>query len=196
MKYLIDFDVFEAAMEFAAKDDVRFYLNGVHLKGGRVESTNGHIAYMAKPQKGREKPEYLDGTFDCPSMIISPRNKLPAKTKKNWPVFCSITVGEISRVDYLDFYGKVLSSDIIDIVDGKFPNIPRLFSKHIKGAYIGESFGINTKYLALFDKIMKRESIPCIKLYPMSKNDSIMVEFRRSSLFEIDERAIVMPVRL
>jgi len=42
----IQTNLLRAASKFQAKDDVRYYLNGIHLNKGKIEATNGHVAIV------------------------------------------------------------------------------------------------------------------------------------------------------
>lgn len=193
-KYIIDFDVFESAMHFAAKDDVRFYLRGVHLCSNRVEATNGHFAYMAKIDKP-VKYAGVDGLASFPDIIFRPLNAIPSKTKNKWFSCVSISISESPRIDYIDIYGKVIATDVIEIIDGKFPNLAKLFSDSLKKESKGESFCVNANYINIFSKILKRERFPMVEFHPKSSNEAVMISFARPCSIGIKERVLIMPMR-
>ena len=74
LKLYIPFRVWESANMAREKDDIRYYLNGVHIKAGRVESTNGHVAYMAR-LKDCSAPSFIENiSHSKDGFIISPKN--------------------------------------------------------------------------------------------------------------------------
>ena len=51
---VIQADIFEAASLCMPKDGVRYYLNGIHLGGGRLTATDGHRIFTAEQATGDE----------------------------------------------------------------------------------------------------------------------------------------------
>ena len=194
--YIIEFDVFEAASLFASGNDIRYYLNGVHLNKNRVESTNGHMGYMAKMDINRDIPSNIKGSLIYPNVMIKTKNKIPQKTKKNKIMYVSITLGDDPRIDYIDQFGDKVASDLIEIIDGRFPNLAKIFSDSIKKEPKGECFGINANYAAVFSKVMKREGFPIIKFHPKSSREAVLITFDRIHLIGVKESSLIMPARV
>lgn len=67
----LDIRQLQAARHAAAKSDIRYYLNGIHVEAGkgvtRVVSTNGHIMYVHDYKHGLDQWE---GTFIIPNDTI------------------------------------------------------------------------------------------------------------------------------
>jgi len=51
---LIKADIFEAASLCMSKNKIRYYLEGIHLGGGRLTATDGHRIFTADQETGEE----------------------------------------------------------------------------------------------------------------------------------------------
>lgn len=122
MKFTIEANRFRALMTTAAKNDVRYYLNGIHLniKQMRVEATDGHRAiYM--PLDPDECTQA--GISGDESIILSRPAKLPNKT--DGPVQIEITGTNNATVTYTTAKGAVTIHQE-HIIDGQFPDLDRV----------------------------------------------------------------------
>lgn len=197
-KLCIPFRIWESANLAAAKDDPRYYLKGVHIKGNRVEATNGHIAYMAS-LKDFELPECAAGCSPIKlGFIVSPKNKIPKWSKKNPIAYVVITVNEKDAdISYLSHYGERLSSDIANVIDGKFPNIPKLISTARRNPVNNQlPIGVNTKYLDLPNKMLSHCKWPIVKMELFGVDIAILFTLKREGLHEVKETLVIMPARL
>lgn len=144
-----------AAMFMQAKNDVRFYLNGVLLhSSGYVVSTNGHCMYKADDE-GLKQLES--------NVIIAIAGTIPTKAEVARIHFLDEKEGYIT---FLDSIGHPLQSRgrpsaahrrFFDVVEGKYPDIDRVIpASELQPT---ESIGVNAEYLGLVGKCAKAMGI-------------------------------------
>ena len=116
----------------AAKNDVRYYLNGVMVRNGEVAATNGHMLLLIKSDDIKSDGEYIidNDTF---KMILTAHKGIKGYT-------------HIWVVDSVAITGK--SKIHITPVDGKFPDINRVIPKEPSG----EIAHFNAEYLLACQK--------------------------------------------
>lgn len=182
----IQSSILRAAMLFQAKNDVRYYLNGLTITNKHVMATNGHIAVMMEHgQKIRSK-----------SIIISFSHKIPSKavtTKIN-------LLGKNSYAEHIGPLGDVISIGIVEIIHGKSPDIKKV----IDGAYApydgeNEKVAMQAKYLAVIDKAFGGGRDFChISLKYSESNQPVGVEFHNESIFKSygNPMVCIMPARI
>jgi DNA polymerase-3 subunit beta len=131
---------FAAVNCFAAKQDVRYYLNGVHIEphptqGVVMVATNGHVLAVMHDPEGWIDPE-------CESIIVAtPSSRLLTACKKKGytketchqevsALWISENAGLVTWGDVKSepapFGLKTLASEKISIIDAKFPNWKRV----------------------------------------------------------------------
>lgn len=135
--FSIDARQIKAAMTMQAKNDIRYYLNGILIGGCKVVATDGHRLIAV------DSPE-----ADFESKIFTIKGRLSKKAMRCEFVFIG------------DDYGVVMSKDGLDndidavvkfsVVDGKFPDYKRAIP-------VGEpdkisEVGFNIGYLADVNK--------------------------------------------
>jgi len=112
----IDSQQLRAAMVCQGKNDVRCYLNGVHIKGDKIESANGYSAVIMR-LKNRVRGDW----------ILKVRGKIPKSA--------DISKFEFSKkesiVKHYDALGMLLSVHPVDVIDGNFPDISKIVDKEI-----------------------------------------------------------------
>jgi len=136
---------YRAAFECMAKNDVRYYLNGICIAtNGDIVATNGHILFHAKHEGEPVESE----------VIFKPA-KIPAAIET-----VELSHMKVNGEDYVQVVGKhpVTSSksDVIyvcPVVDGRFPNHVDLYTN--KPATELRHIDFDAKYLALLPKIFK-----------------------------------------
>lgn len=198
IKICIPFQVWESANMNVAKNDVRWYLTGVHLKSGRVEATNGHVAYMAKIGD-EDFPSFVtDTTPTKDSFIVKTKNKIPKKTRTNKLAFVFVLVsGNKASIEYVDWFGDVTSTDVAEIIKGKYPNIPKLISTARKEPKIAAcETGIRAEYLAIPYKMTKSSMSTVISVEIFNPNSAILFDIKRVELIGVKETLVIMPCRL
>lgn len=137
MKLKVSKLLLEGALIFQAKQDVRYYLNGIcFMPDGRVAATDGHRAMIASKHENKIK-----------SNVIVSISKSPTK---NYSYAVIDTRAKI--VTYHNNFDVLVGTGICSDVDGKFPDIDRVIPKQTAPA---EQIGFNAKYLADVEKLAK-----------------------------------------
>lgn len=137
MKLKISKLLLEGALMFQAKNDVRYYLNGIcFMPDGRVASTDGHRMFVG----GKHDNKLTD------SVIVSV-SKSPIK-RYDYAVLDTKT----KMVTYHDDTELMVGAGICNIIDGRFPDIDRVIPKETKAA---EEIGFNAGYLVDVEKVAK-----------------------------------------
>lgn len=137
MKLKVSKLLLEGALIFQAKQDVRYYLNGIcFMPDGRVAATDGHRAMIASKHENKIK-----------SNVIVSVSKSPTK---NYSYAVIDTRAKI--VTYHDERETMVGAGICSEIDGKYPDIDRIIPKKTAPA---EQIGFNAKYLADVEKLAK-----------------------------------------
>lgn len=137
MKLKVSKLLLEGALIFQAKQDVRYYLNGIcFMPDGRVAATDGHRAMIASKHENKIK-----------SNVIVSISKSPTK---NYSYAVIDTKAKI--VTYHNNFDVLVGAGICSEVDGKFPDIDRVIPKQTAPA---EQIGFNAKYLSDVEKLAK-----------------------------------------
>ena len=184
----IPMQVLDAATFCAAKNDVRFYLNGVAINKGHVVSTDGHRAFACK----------IDGLDENISIIIPTETikafikKVPSKNRKG---HCVISIdpkarqGKISNI-------PLQAHELFIPIDGKFPEWQRIFPKDVPSEYQGYYPTFNWAYMTDFQKIHKALGGNGVQvgLRPKSVSEAALVDFD-GTLFDHHAKAVIMPLR-
>lgn len=207
-KYLMVADL------FAARGDVRFYLNGYNVvphpkQGVLIRASNGHIACIIHDPNGEADGDHIIARN--PDLLRGCRLSRD-DIKLRWQRFVQwggvgtrITVyGDKDRPgkDSTERFVTPLSAGAL--VDGRFPDIDRVIPEALKRGMYG---AINTRYFALFEKaadiLVGRRAkhgheITCSSAVP--KNDDLESWEASSMVFNIagapEFMGIVMPVRV
>lgn len=137
MKLKVSKLLLEGALMFQAKQDVRYYLNGIcFMPDGRVAATDGHRAMIASKHENKIK-----------SNVIVSISKSPTK---NYSYAVIDTMAKI--VTYHNNFDVLVGAGICSEVDGNYPDIDRVIPKQTAPA---EQIGFNAKYLADVEKLAK-----------------------------------------
>lgn len=137
MKLKVSKLLLEGALIFQAKQDVRYYLNGIcFMPDGRVSATDGHRAMIASKHENKIK-----------SNVIVSISKSPTK---NYSYAVIDTKAKI--VTYHNNFDVLVGAGICSEVDGRFPDIDRVIPKQTEPT---EQIGFNAKYLADVEKLAK-----------------------------------------
>ena len=138
MKLKVSKLLLEGALMFQAKQDARYYLNGIcFMPDGRIAATDGHRAMIASKHENKIK-----------SNVIVSISKSPTK---NYSYAVIDTRAKI--VTYHGSFDDVLvGAGICSEIDGLFPDIDRIIPNQTAPA---EQIGFNAKYLADVEKLAK-----------------------------------------
>ena len=177
-------EVFNAVSIFAAKKDVRYYLNGVCIyhqynKIVHVAATDGHALAIISNNK-------LD--FDlrkCDQTIISHDD-----IKK-----LVVMHGHENLCDY------EVDSFKFDPIDGRYPDISRVIPSKTRPCAMDDGIALNMAIMSLPSKLLtklvkgraKKVVDHCMHLKFGSANDSIVME---KGIDELNIKIVIMPTRL
>lgn len=178
MKLKISKLLLEGALMFQAKNDVRYYLNGIcFMPDGRIAATDGHRAMVASKHDNKIK-----------NNVIVSVSKSPIKRY----AYALLDTKE-KIVTYHDEFDVMVGAGICSEIDGRFPDIDRIIPKQTAPA---EQIGFNAKYLADVEKLAKLFN---------PKNESVLFELNgntNAALANISAptgesaKVIVMPTRI
>lgn len=178
MKLKISKLLLESALIFHARNDVRYYLNGIcFMPDGRVAATDGHRAMIASKHENKIK-----------SNIIVSISKSPTKNY-------SYAVIDIRAkiVTYHNNFDVLVGAGICSEIDGNYPDIDRVIPKKTAPA---EQIGFNAKYLADIEKLAKlfNPKFEAV-LFELNGNASAAVANISAPTGET-AKVIVMPMRI
>lgn len=197
MKFIVPIKILRAASIASAKMDVRYYLNGIHFTHNRIESSNGHVAYLARGKV--EYPEWFTPTSTKYDVIINLDHKIPATTRARNIQYAVFDVEENKTVivRYMDFYGNQITIGQAELVDSQFPNIPKLVAKARRNEKkLEDSVGINTEYLAMPYQMMKDEKFPIVKFEMFGADTAVICSLYRPLEPCFKETFVIMPARI
>lgn len=138
MKLKISKLLLESALIFQARNDVRYYLNGIcFMPDGRIASTDGHRAFIG----GNHDNKLTEN-------VIVKVSKSPTK-KYNHAIIDTKSGIVTYHFGHMD---TMVGAGICEEIDGRFPDIDRVIPKETKAA--GE-IGFNAGYLVDIEKVAK-----------------------------------------
>ena len=148
MKFAIKADTIKALLLAAAKNDVRYYLNGilfdVRATDAVAVATDGHVM-LAVPIT--PEPDENDETHYLPGQFIVPRDVLESiKPNKIFPLF--FTFDAAARTVTIANAG---TETTVKLIDGTYPEWRRAVPKTVTDMVAQ----FDTEYLATFGKIHK-----------------------------------------
>lgn len=178
MKLKISKLLLEGALMFQAKNDVRYYLNGIcFMPDGRVAATDGHRAFIANKH---------DNKID--DNVIVSVSKSP--TKRYAYALLDTKTGIVT---YHDEHEMMVGAGICSEIDGNYPDIDRVIPKQTAPA---EQIGFNAKHLADVEKLAKlfNPKFEAV-LFELNGNTSAAVANISAPTGET-AKVIVMPMRI
>lgn len=177
MKLKVSKVMLESALIFSAKNDIRYYLNGLCFKpGGVLTSTDGHRLFYGQHENDNE------------SEIIVTNVKSPTK-KYDEALFDT----DSGIVEFKDEMGIRVGVAIFSVVDGKFPDVERVLPKRFQAV---DYIGFNAGYLASIEKAAKlfNNRWQSVKIQFSGASSSAVCELRTPS-GEVG-KIVIMPMRL
>lgn len=178
MKLKVSKLLLEGALMFQAKQDVRYYLNGIcFMHDGSVAATDGHRAMIASKHENKLTDNVIVSVSKSPTRRYA-YALLDTKT---------------GIVTYHDEHEAMVGAGICSEIDGRFPDIDRVIPKQTVAT---EQIGFNAKYLADVEKLAKLfnpkyEAV----LFELNGNTSAAVANINSPTGET-AKVIVMPMRI
>ena len=116
----------------AAKEDVRYYINGVMVRNGELAATNGHMALMIKSDGIKSDGEYIIDN-DTLKMLVTAHKGIKGDNR-------------VEVINGMTVTGKIGVQ--ITPVDGKFPDVNRVIPQETSG----EIAHFNYEYLLTCQK--------------------------------------------
>jgi DNA polymerase-3 subunit beta len=178
MKLKVSKLLLEGSLIFQAKQDVRYYLNGIcFMPDGRIAATDGHRAMIASKHENKLKDN-----------VIVSVSKPP--TKRYAYALLDTKTGIVT---YHDEHEIMVGAGICSEINGRFPDIDRVIPKQTAAT---EQIGFNAKYLADVEKLAKLfnpkyEAV----LFELNGNTSAAVANINAPTGET-AKVIVMPMRI
>ena len=168
-----------AAKVCQAKDDVRYYLNGIHIYKNKIEATNGHIA-VQMTMTNRIKRD----------LILNIQGPIPKSAKDSVFVF-----GNDNFVKHYDSFGSLIKISVVDVIDGKFPDVTRVIPTNFKSI---PTIGVETAYLGLFSKMFEQRFGGIARLNFTGENGAMLMTSTNGNINEEygNPKFVVMPSRV
>ncbi len=187
--------------EFMAKDDIRYYLNGFHVKphpdseGVILTATDGHRAVVIHDKEGHSDGEYI---LPISKALLSASKK--AFTKDKLPInqvhfiknkvllrFVDLEGGDLPVIEPEHPESVVHYTEFFAPVDGRYPNVSRVF-KDLKLESV-ENIGVNVEYIGKLSVLLSKYKIAHLNFH--GETNSITVVAGHFS----EITAIIMPAR-
>lgn len=175
-----------AAQYCQSKNDIRHYLNGIHITRKYVMATNGHVAIRMEHGKRVRNP-----------ITININGKVPAKAE--WTKF---TFGRDGQTDgiakHYDAMGFLMSVHTLSIIEGKFPDLSKdgLFGDMDLFSFENPMPAINSEYMALPKKLFPKNKFCAVRPAPMGDDKPVLMVFDDFVKHEYgDPKLLIMPMR-
>lgn len=156
---IIPSKLIHAALVCAAKNDVRYYLCGLHITPKYIEATNGHVALRME-----------HGIKTKKNIIVQFEGTVPVKAETTELIFNKEPIA-IHR----DQFQRRLSITGIRLVDGRFPDLDRVIPKKLD---LNIHPVIQAEFLSYPKKMFGRERtfIP-VQLRPSGDCGAVRIQF-------------------
>lgn len=177
MKLKISKIMLESSHLFRAKQDVRYYINGVcFMPGGKLAATDGHRLFM-----GSHENELTENA------IVS-IEKSPVKKYDH-----AICDTETGLVEFFDEFERRVGVALCQLVDGRYPDVERIMPKETNAV---DRIGFNAGYLSDVEKCAKlfNSKWPGVT-FELQGDDKAAVATVKSPTGET-ANIIVMPMRI
>lgn len=156
---IIQSKLLRAALVCAAKNDARYYLNGVHITPKYIEATNGHVALRME-----------HGIRTKKNIIVQFEGSVPARAETTELIF-----NKEPFAVHRDQYQKRLSITGIRLLGGRFPDFDRVIPTTLDPL---ANQVIQAEYLAYPAKIFSSEKrIIAAQLRPSGAFSSVRIQF-------------------
>lgn len=171
-----------AAMVCQSVKDVRYYLNGVHIKGNYIEATDGHRAVRMK-LANRVRGEY----------ILKIKGRIPKCAKISKFEFSN---GE-NIVKHYDSFGDLVSINTVELLQGKFPDIGEVIEKNKEEGESDSQYGFNAKYMGDMAKMFGDANGLSVSMKQYSKFNTYFLTVMDKTISSLygDPIYLVMPVK-
>lgn len=170
-----------AANVFRGKGDPRPYINGIHINKDFIEATNGHCAVrMSSEVKTR-----ID-------VIVRFEGAIPKSAEKT-----KLSFDKNQSIAYhYDLHGNLLSVQLFNLLDGKFPDLENVIPKEKTK---GEFPAVQPSYIAFMDKAFPSSRNKFVYVKPISYSENKVVQYEVGPSIISDEYGdpiiLIMPSR-
>lgn len=174
----LDARVLAAARLFAAKQDSRTYIEGVHFNAAkqRIEATNGHVA-IAIP-------------FTPPAGFESAIYRMP---KGSLGKFCALDGDTLHTFDD-ERYTLAKDRYVLESIPGQFPDTDRVFPADGCTTGCGH-FALNAGYLALLAKAFGASTV--MEFFVAHKKNPVLIRPQLVDPHPLAQaRVVIMPCSL
>ena len=128
----IDKKALKAMSFLAAKDDVRYYLNGIYVEYGPMETrlvaTNGHVLGIHRSDAKGENDESAIGNLIIPNEAV--KSMCAWKTDKHIHTITLKPLNEGATEFRADYCGNNI---VFSPTDGKYPHYRKVFPQKVSG---------------------------------------------------------------
>ena len=167
-------------LELAPKEDIRYYLNGVHVKGNRIEVTNGHYCFV-----GHQENDVEEKIF---SLIGS---KIPQKAVETEIVKTTCEeLGDTYIAIHRDNFKRPVGSNVVEFRDGNFPDIDKAVAGDFKECSQSE-IRIQSCFLGLPAKVFGKDA----NMMTMTLNEKGVAKLSFEEKLSGNITGYVMPFR-
>jgi DNA polymerase-3 subunit beta len=148
-----------AALVCAAKNDVRYYLNGLHITPKYIEATNGHVALRM-----------AHGIRTKKNIIVRFVGNVPARAETTELIF-----GKELIAVHRDAHQRRIAVSGIELVNGRFPDLDRVIPSKVDGSV---NPVVQAEFLSYPRKMFSRErSFIPLQLLPSWPEQAIRIKF-------------------
>ncbi|WP_347254352.1 hypothetical protein [Leminorella grimontii] len=167
-----------AALVCVAKDDPRYYLNGIHITSKYIEATNGHVALRLE-----------HGINTRRNIIIQFIGRIPARAETT-----ELAFGKSLLATHYDANEQRVGFTAIKLLDGRFPDMDRVIPTTVDHSI---NPVVQAGLLSYPEKMFgrEREFIP-MQLLPSGKESAVTIKFDRAiNRMYGNPKFVVMPCR-
>lgn len=159
MKFTIEAELIRAAMACQAKNDVRYYLNGILITAsGDVVGLDGHIAFRGNHTWRDDDDSIID------DLILEIDGTIPLAA-----VTVTFEINDSQGFARIDS-GKLFS---VNVIDGKYPNYERVIPCKKSDLYSTVLY-LNVSLLAKAERVFGKGAF--ISMYHRGPDNSILIE--------------------
>lgn len=184
--------VLAAAQLCQAKNEVRYYLNGIYIDSKSIAGTNGHILFRndyADRLENYHQNHFEPGIIEKPVII----NMDSAVPKAAWTASLNSIDATKGYIEYRKATMDICGRAFFDVIDGKYPDIDRVMPK--TDPVPVANIDLNQEYVALTGKVLaKFYRFAGARMTFYGENSSVKVSRQTAEHGEVI--MLIMPCRL
>lgn len=161
----------KAAQICVAKNDIRYFLNGICISNNKISSANGHVLFSAELSKFDPSYSGLNIGTLVGEKIVKINKTIPVKA-----VIARLNqvTDKIGLVEYLDGDNRLVGGDMFELIEGTFPDVEAVLDQKRKTP--PKKVGLNSQYVANVHKVFKYlgdQSVP-VSMEPYGTNSPVV----------------------